>query len=194
MQNFSSQRVKEYIENLILEYPVCEYVFGSPSDIPFSDRVFTICETDCKRYGHSWACPPHAGDLTANIERIKKYHHCLVFSTIWEVTDAWNFDACLEVRKQHEVMTREIRKKVLGHFGLEEESLAENPNPDIYFLSAGCAICEECSCPDSECKHPKERLMTMESHGILAVSLVEKLGLTSMYDGTTTVYFTMILF
>ena len=194
MQNFSSQRVKEYIENLILEYPVCEYVFGSPSDIPFSDRVFTICETDCKRYGHSWACPPHAGDLTINIERIKKYHHCLVFSTIWEVTDAWNFDACLEVRKQHEVMTREIRKKVLGHFGLEEESLAENPNPDIYFLSAGCAICEDCSCPDSECKHPKERLMTMESHGILAVSLVEKLGLTSMYDGTTTVYFTMILF
>ena len=194
MQNFSSQRVKEYIENLILEYPVSEYVFGSPSDIPFSDSVFTICETDCKRYGHSWACPPHAGDLTINIERIKKYHHCLVFSTIWEVTDAWNFDACLEVRKQHEVMTREIRKKVLGHFGLEEESLAENPNPDIYFLSAGCAICEECSCPDSECKHPKERLMTMESHGILAVSLVEKLGLTSMYDGTTTVYFTMILF
>lgn len=186
--------IKEYLENAIQEYPICEYAFGDPKEIPFSDKIFTICETDCKRYQHSWACPPYAGDLETNIKRIGNYEQFLVFSTVWEVSDAWNFDACLEVRKQHEELTRQLRQKVLAHFGKEEESLEENSAPDIYFLSAGCAICEECACPQQECRHPKQRLMTMESHGILIMSLTEKLGLTFSYDGTTVVYFSMILF
>ncbi len=194
MENIDEQEIASYLEGLIAEYPVCEYAYGSPGDIMFSNKVFTVCETDCERYKHSWACPPYAGSVEDNIERIGRYRQFLVFSTVWDVSDAWDFKACLSVRKQHEEITREVRVRVLEHYGLVEESLDDNPQPPIYFLSAGCSICDECCCPDEPCRHPEQRLMTMESHGILVVNLIEKLGLTASYDGKTVVYFTMVLY
>lgn len=188
------ENIENYLEELIGEYPICEYAYGNTDQIPFSDKVFMICETDCQRYQHCWACPPNAGTIEDNIARIGHYKRFLVFSTVWEVSDAFNFDACLFVRKEHEAMTREFREKLLAKYGLEPEALADNPTPPIYILSAGCAICEECACPNEPCRHPKERLMSMESHGILIMKLVEDLGLTYSYDGTTVVYFSAVLF
>ncbi len=190
----NSTEVKEYLEELIGEYPICEYAYGTTDQIPYTDKVFTICKTDCKRYGHSWACPPNAGTIEDNIKRVGRYENLLVFSTVWEVSDAFNFDACLFVKAEHEELTREFREKLLSHFDLPVESLEENPAPPIYMLSSGCSICETCACPDEPCRHPKERLMSMESHGMLVMKLVEDLGLTAVYDGTTVVYFTSILF
>ncbi len=186
--------MEQYLEELIGEYPICEYAFGNTDQISFSDKVFYICETDCPRYGHSWACPPNAGTIEDNIARVGHYKRFLVFSTVWEVSDALNFDACLLVRKEHEALTREFRDKLLKHYQIEKESLRENPTPPIYFLSAGCGTCEECACPNEPCRYPKERLMSNESHGILIIKLVEDLGMTAVYDGTTVVYFTTILF
>ncbi|MDO4616187.1 MAG: DUF2284 domain-containing protein [Lachnospiraceae bacterium] len=186
--------IETYLEELIGEFPICEYAFGNTDQIPFSDKIFTICQTDCRRYGHSWACPPNAGTIEDNIDRIGHYQRFLVFSTVWEVSDAFNFDACLLVRKEHEALTREFRKKLLDHYSLPMESLDENPTPPIYMLSAGCGTCEVCACPDEPCRYPKERLMSMESHGILIMKLVEDLGLTYAYDSTTVVYFSSVYF
>lgn len=188
------EHIESYLEELIGEYPICEYAFGDMDQIPFSDKVFMICETDCQRYGHCWACPPNAGTIEDNIARIGHYKRFLVFSTVWEVSDAFNFDACLLVRKEHEAMTREFREKLLDHYGLKPEPLADNPAPPIYVLSAGCSICDTCACPEEPCRHPEERLMSMESHGILIMKLVDDLGLTYSYDGTTVVYFTAVMF
>lgn len=182
------------LEELIGGYPICEYAFGDTEQIPFSDKVFTICETDCRRYGRCWACPPNAGTIEENIARVGKYSRFLVFSTVWEVSDAFNFDACLFVRKEHEALTREFRKKLLEGYGLTKASLEEDPEPPVYVLSAGCSICETCACPEEPCRHPEDRLMSMESHGILIMKLVEDLGLTFAYDGTTVVYFSAVLF
>ncbi|SFA89058.1 Predicted metal-binding protein [Acetitomaculum ruminis DSM 5522] len=188
------EKVKNFLEELIVEYPICEYAYGDAKDIPFSDKIFTVCETDCVRYNKSWACPPHAGTIDDNIKRIGKYKQFMVFSTVWEVSDSMNYQACLFMKKEHESLTRDFRKKLLNHFDLEEQSLDEDSNPPIYILSSGCTICDECTCPKEPCRHPKERLMTAESHGILLVQVLEDLGLTSSYDGTTVVYFTMVLF
>lgn len=186
--------IETTLEELMGEYPICEYAFGDTSQIPFSDKVYTICETDCQRYGHCWACPPNAGTIQNNIDRVGHYKKFLVYSTVWEVSDAFNFDACLLVRKEHEALTREFRQRLLERYGFEPEALDENPTPPIYCMSAGCSICDTCACPDEPCRHPEERLMSMESHGILIMKLVDDLGLTYSYDGTTVVYFSTFLF
>lgn len=174
--------MQETIESLISEYPICEYCFGSTAQIPFSDKVFTICETDCKRYKHCWACPPHAGSIEDNIAGCHSYNNFFLFSTVHEVADAWNVDACLEAKRDHEALSRELRSRLLLL------------NPCIYMLSTGCSICDVCGCPDEPCRHPEERLYSSESHGIVLMQLVEEMGLCFNYGGETAVYFSMVLF
>ena len=187
------ETIKSYIEEILVDYPIFEFAYGKPGDIPISDKVYTICETDCERYKKCWACPPHAGTLEDNIKRLSSYSNCCVYSTIWEVTDSWDLSACVGAKRQHEEVSRQIRERILEHYNIPMESLDDNPRPDIHCLSSGCMICEACVCPNEPCKHPQERLMAMESHGVVIVLLAEQLGLTIALDSTTVIYLSMIL-
>ncbi|MDO4522487.1 MAG: DUF2284 domain-containing protein [Eubacteriales bacterium] len=173
---------REIIEQTILEYPICEYTFGEIEQIPFSDKVWFICETDCKRYGHSWACPPYCGDIHESIRLCKTYQHCLVFSTVTEVSNSWDQEACLKVKHTHEEITRNI------HADLSKRL------QNFYVLSTGCTACEQCGCPKEPCRHPESRLPSMESHGIVILQLTDELGLSHSFGNDTIVYFSMILF
>ncbi|MCC8137314.1 MAG: DUF2284 domain-containing protein [Clostridiales bacterium] len=173
---------KEIIENTILQYPICEYYFGKTEELIFSDKVWYICEQDCERYGHSWACPPHCGRLEDLMNKCLDYSFFCLFSTVTETENAWDNNANLSVKRQHEEVTRNIRE------ALEKEV------SDFYVLSTGCTECEVCACPDEPCRHPEGRLSSMESHGILVMQTVEETGLTFHYGGDTIVYFSMILY
>lgn len=190
----NKELIEQFLEEQIQNYPICEYAFGNIEQIPFTEKIFTICETDCKRYGHSWACPPYAGTVEDNIRRVKNYSRFFIFSTVWEVTDAFNQEACLAVRPQHEEIARELRELVLNRFELPKTSPEELPVPKIRFLSSGCCSCEICACPEEPCRHPEDRLMSMESHGILILKLAEDCGMTYSFDSGSVVYFSMVLF
>ncbi len=173
---------KEIIENTILEYEICEYVFGDVDTLVFSDKVWTICKTDCERYGHSWACPPHCGDIEENIQKCKGYQYFCLFSTVTETENAWDTKANLSVKQKHEEITLEIYERLKSEV------------PDSYVLSTGCTRCEVCACPDEPCRHPEDRLSSMESHGMLVLQTAGDAGMTLNYGGETVTYFSMILF
>ena len=174
---------QQKLEEILLSYPVFEYAFGNTQDIPFSEKVLEICVHDCIRYGRSWACPPHAGCVEDNIKRVRSYRHFLLFSTLNEVADPMIDEQCLQAKRPHEELTRQLRTQ------LQQEWKSR-----FYVLSSGCMLCERCACPDEECRHPQERLMTTESHGIVLLQLVEQLGL-SVFSGQNEIpYYSMILF
>lgn len=178
----TEQERKEAVESTVLDYPICEYCFGDTSQIPFSDKVWYICETDCERYGHSWACPPYCGEIHENIEKCMQYQHFLLFSTVVEVENAWDKEVCLRAKSSHEEISRSIRARLKEQFS------------DFYVLSTGCTTCEKCACPEEPCRHPEERLSSMESHGIVIMQLADEMELCYSYGGDTIVYFSMILF
>ena len=93
---------QEIIESFILDYPVCEYRFLEREDLIFSPHVRTICQTDCKRYGHSWACPPVVGTIEECIKRCQHYQHAFLFSTVTDVADSFDMEGCLDGRRGHE--------------------------------------------------------------------------------------------
>lgn len=177
-----SEAIKEYLESLPDSYPIVEYAFGKVSDIPFSDKVWYICKTDCKRYGKSWSCPPNCGDLNEMIEHAKSFENMYVLSCVYEVPNSWDPDSCIPAKNEHEAMAREINEK-LKSFG-----------EDFVILSTGCSICESCACPDEPCRHPEERIYSMESHGVMIMQLADEMGLCFNYGGDTMVYFSMVLF
>ncbi len=171
---------RETIETTILQYPICEYVFGRVEDLIFSDTVWEICRTDCERYGHSWACPPYCGDIHENIARCKKYHSFCLFSTVTETENAWDTKETLKVKQQHEDLTKSIQNDLAGE--------------KCYILSTGCTNCEVCACPDEPCRHPEDRFSSMESHGMLVLQNAVEAGMTTSYGGETVTFFSMILF
>ena len=173
---------REIIEEIITSYDICEYAFGDYAQIPFSDKVIYICRTDCPRYGHCWACPPAVGDIHDCMERTEHYNRFCIFSTVAEVSDSNNLGACLPAKKAHEALSRRIRKDVQAQV------------PDSLMLSTGCSICDECTYPQEPCRYPRERLSSMESHGIVLVNLIEQMGLCADYGNNAVVYFTMILY
>ena len=107
---------RDTIEQILLQFPVCEYAFGQTESIPFSDKVIVICRTDCRRYGHCWACPPHAGNILENMQKVRSYKNYVLFSTVTEVADNMNFDLSMEAKRPHESITREVRRELQHSF------------------------------------------------------------------------------
>ena len=176
------ESVEKIIEEIASQYPMCEYCFGDVADIPFSDRVRHICRTDCSRYGNCWACPPHCGEVEDCIARCREYSRFFLFSTVTEVSDAWNSEECLRVKSAHEELSRalngELREKLTRYL----------------MLSTGCTLCPKCACPEEPCRFPEERLSSMESHGIVIIKLAEDMGLTHTFGSDSIVYFSIVLF
>ncbi|MCD8023595.1 MAG: DUF2284 domain-containing protein [Lachnospiraceae bacterium] len=173
---------KEFIEEILLQYPICEYYFGYGDEVIYSDKIWSICERDCERYGHCWTCPPYCGTIEEMIAESLQYPYFCLFSTVTETPNAWDKNANLKVKRQHDTITMQIRDELLKSF------------TDFCILSTGCTECSVCTCPDAPCRFPEKRIYSMESHGILVMEMLDKIGICYNYGGDTIVYFGMILF
>ena len=177
-----SNDYKDIIETFIYDYPVCELYYLTLDDLIFSDKVRIICEQECPHYGKSWACPPGIQSISHCINECQAFEHVFLFTSVAEVPDCMNFDACLKARQGHEQMTHEIRQRFETHFG------------KVLALSTGCTICDMCSYPGEPCRHPEERLSTIESHGILIMETANRLGVTLDCGNNIVTYISLIFF
>lgn len=173
---------QEMIEEFIYDYPILEFYYFNREDLIFSEKVRFICENECEHYGHSWACPPAIGTIESCIQRCEKYNRAFLFSTVAQVPDNLNFQACLDARKSHEELTLTLRDKFREKFG------------DVLALSTGCMQCAVCACPDSPCRHPEKRIPTIESHGIMLMQTVETQGICYDCGNDIVTYFSLIFF
>ena len=173
---------KETIESFIYDYPILEFHYLDRKDLIFSEKVRFICEHECEHYGHSWACPPAIGSIQSCIRECEKYSRAFLFSTIAQVEDSLNFEACLKARRQHEDLTLKLRERFRQEFG------------DVLALSTGCMQCETSAYPDSPCRHPDKRVATVESHGIMLMQTVEAMNICFNYGNDTVTYFTLLFF
>ena len=101
--------LREKIEATLSAYPVCEYAFVKPKELPFRDEVRYICRTECPRYGTSWSCPPAVGTVEECRKRCLGYEDVLMFTTIAEGVDTEDMSAMLATRREHEEITRQIQ-------------------------------------------------------------------------------------
>lgn len=175
--------IKKTIEEKIAQYPICEYAFIRPEEIPFSEKVRYICKTECPRYGTSWACPPAVGTVEECRKRIRSYTDGFIFTTVSEGADLENMDAMLSMRGGHEKITRKIA-----------EIFREVSGKVQAFSTESCAICEKCSYPDGPCRHPDYMLPSVEGQGILVTELAERYGITFSNGSDVVTWFSLILY
>lgn len=173
---------QEKINGFISDFPVCEYVFLEREQLVFSEKVRFICENECPRYGHSWACPPVIGTIEECMARCNNFSHALLFTTAADVPDIADFQGCLNARRDHEQVSYDLTERMRQEFG---ETLT---------LTTGCMHCQTCAYPDAPCRHPEQRFATIESHGILIMQTAADVGLSYNFDGHTVIYFTLIFY
>ena len=167
-----------------LPYPICEFTQIVPQHIPFSESVRKACEQNaCGCYGKYWSCPPGAGSLEENKQRLLKYKNAFVYTTKHQLEDSFDTDGMENGRKQHSKIDSALTK-LLSDSGELFEILG----------TEGCSRCENCTYPDSPCRFPKTMHLSMEATGMNVVELASQTGL-HYYNGVNTVtYFSMILF
>lgn len=174
---------REAIERQLCELPIVQYEFFETSELTFSPRVRLVCETDCARYGTSWACPPAVGSVEECQARCLSYPHALLITSMSEAEDIGDLPATLEMRRDHEEITRQVR------------DLLQAQGAEAYPLSTeSCAICKTCAYPDGPCRCPEKMFPCLESHGILIIDTAEKFGIPFQAGGNIVTWFSLVLY
>ena len=175
---------KALLEQQLLELPLYTYFYADPSALEFSDRIRYICQTECPRYGQSWACPPGVGSVEDCKAKCLGYRECLVIGTITECDDIADIEETLATRPDHEAVTDQVAQ-LLRDMGVEP-----------YILSTdSCAICEKCTFPEGKpCRHAQRMHPCIESHGINIIPTLEENGLEFQYGGNIITWYSMLFY
>lgn len=174
---------KRQIEEQLSVLPLAQYAWIRPEELQFPEQVRYICETECPRYGTSWACPPAVGTVAECREKCLSYEEGFLFTTFSEVPDIADLEQTLAYRAGHEEITRQVRDIFKEH-GFEVMALS----------TESCAVCGKCAYPEGACRHPDRMFPCVESYGILVTDLAEKHDIEFMYGGNVVTWFSLLLF
>lgn len=179
----TDEMIRNNIEKKILTLPIVQYAWLDTDALIFSDRVRSICKEECPRYGTSWSCPPGVGTVEECREKCEQYDGVFVFTTIAEVLDIENMQELMETRDGHEEVTKQIQE-IFGECELKTLALS----------GESCALCSECSYPDSECRFPDTMVPCIEGYGIVVPLLAEKADIVFDNGGNIVTWFSAILY
>lgn len=174
---------REWLEERITEFPICEYAFIDPKELSFLEEVRYICRTECPQYGKSWSCPPAVGTVEECKKRCENFTGGFLFTTMAEADLMGDMQEALETRFAHEEITREVR------------SLMQGACEEVLVLSTeSCANCETCAYPEESCRFPDRMFPCIESYGILVTELAERYGISFISEAGVVTWFSLLLY
>jgi len=174
-----------------LNIPIREWAVIPSSEITFSSALLEYCKTNvCGNYNKSWSCPPGCADFDEQKEKILSYKNVLIFTTVRELEDAFDYEGMEEGRKLHNSLTIELKKQLGGA---------------PVFGAGGCPVCAEkdgkilnaaktaCAYPNP-CLFPEKKIGTIEAAGINVTELSKTAKITYNNGQNTVTFFTIALF
>ncbi len=115
--------------------------------------------------------PPCVGEPDELIERAKKYKYALVFQTVSELEDSFDFEGMQAASNRHAKLSETFRGIV-----------AENTLEYLELTAGGCNICKQCAkLHDEPCRFPEKAIAKLSEtfRGIVAENTLEYLELTA---------------
>lgn len=155
-------------------------------DIQFEVRFRDMCASNvCGNYGKCWTCPPDCGEINEMISELSEYKYALVYQTVGQLEDSYDFETMVEVGTEHHERVRKVR-----------ELIAEKYSGEVKHLGAGgCRICEVCAKKtDEPCRYPDMALVSLEAYGINVSKLAETAGMKYINGQNTVTYFGAVFF
>jgi Predicted metal-binding protein len=162
-------------------------VIVEAAKIPFNEDFRKLCEENsCGSFNRNWMCPPGVGSISHLIKRALGFHQGLLFQTVHQLEDSFDWEGMQEGQAKHE----EIFRKILEY--------AENNNVfrEILPLSAGpCMYCTKCAyLVGKECYFPDKAVSSVEANGIDVMNLLKDYQIPYNNGQNTVSYVGLILF
>ena len=152
-----------------------------------TDRVFRdMCAANaCGMYGRCWTCPPDAGEIDVLMAEVKKYEYALVYQTVTELEDSYDFEGMIEAKK--------LCSKIAQKLRFEFNTL--NITNVLHLGAGGCGVCEKCAKQIGEpCRFPELALPSLEAYGVNVSKLAASAGMKYINGQDTVTYFGSVLF
>ncbi len=153
-------------------------------DIIFAHEFRAACEQNsCGKYGTNWMCPPGVGEFEELKTQVGAYSHGIVFQTISQLEDSFDFEGMEQAKTAHTA----VFHKIIGF--MRQQGLTS-----FLPLNAGeCRVCQTCTYPDAPCRFPEQAVASIESYGIDVHALVTSCGLNYINGKDTVSYVGMVL-
>ena len=155
-------------------------------DIVLDTAFRAMCESNsCGMYGKCYMCPPDVGDIDELMAEVGKYDYALVYQTVTELEDSYDFEGMIEARKKMPDISVKLRKT------FEDMEISHA----LHLGVGNCGVCETCAKRNGEpCRFPALALPSLESYGVNVSELARAAGMKYINGQNTVTYFGAVLF
>lgn len=166
------------IKQCILDAGAHRIGVAAVEDIDFQPEFRKLCESNaCGMFGRSWMCPPLVGEVEELIQSLKAYHWAVVYQTVDELEDSYDFEGMMAAGEKMNRLTTRVRRE-----------LAE-VSPVLFLGAGGCRICQRCAKLDGQpCRRPEEAVSSLEAYGINVSALAAQAGMQYINGPDTVTY------
>ena len=151
------------------------------------DRAFRdMCASNaCGMYGKCWMCPPDVGEIDDLMSEVRQYDYALVYQTVTELEDSYDFEGMQEAKKQHYKLSAALRT-VFDQQGIHTV---------LHLGCGGCGVCDVCAKRSGEvCRFPHLALPSLEAYGVNVSKLAATASMKYINGQDTVTYFGAVLF
>ncbi len=154
--------------------------------IELDARFRDMCAANtCGVYGKCWMCPPDVGEIHELMAKIKEYDYALVYQTIGELEDSFDYEGMIEAKKEHKRVS----------FGIRDAFPSDKVSSYLHISAGGCGVCEVCSKVTNEpCRYPDKAISSLEAYGVNVSKLAALAGMKYINGVNTVTYFGAVLF
>lgn len=156
------------------------------ADVPTDAAFRAMCESNaCGNYGQNYTCPPLAGPIDTLMAKLKSYKSVLVYQTVSELEDSFDFEGMMEAGNVHNRLAQRL-------WDLTDEAGLT----DVLHLGAGgCRLCPVCAKRTNElCRRPGRAMASLETYGVNVSQLAKLAGMKYINGQDTVTYFGAVLF
>ena len=172
----------EQLRSKVLELGAFRAEMVCPAEIVTDASFRKMCEAKmCGNYGKNYKCPPDIGDIEELMAQIKSYDMALVYQTVGELEDSFDFEGMAEVAAKHDKLSWAVwdyTDEVYGKEGI------------LHLGAGGCTRCPVCGKKTGEpCRFPDRALGSLEGYGINVSKLAAQAGMKYINGQNTVTYF-----
>lgn len=155
------------------------------ASIPFEREFRKACESNaCGMFGRSWMCPPHVGEIDTLIALAKTYEWALVYQTVGDLEDSYDFEGMMEAGKKMNELTQLVRTAAAAECWAEA----------LHLGAGGCRMCERCAkVANQPCRFPAQAISSLEAYGVSVSKLAELCEMKYINGQNTVTYFGAVL-
>ena len=146
-----------------------------------------MCRSNaCGMYGKCYMCPPDLGDIEVLMAEVGAYDYALVYQTVTELEDSYDFEGMMEAQRGLYAVTRKLRSYFARDLGLSSV---------LHLGAGGCGVCETCAKRTGEpCRAPALATPSLEGYGVNVSELARAAGMKYINGQDTVTYFGAVLF